>query len=340
MSFPIATGADFGDVGHSVLLYEGYKEHLAEATESGASTDFPTYLSNIINKNFMDRYSRWASEWTSFVKPFSVKDFRSVSWVSLAGFPDLLQVREGGEYKDAAVNEVPGPSIQVKKFGRTFSMTYETIVNDDLGKLAEVPNMMAEAAAVTLAVDVVQNTLENPGTAYDSVAFFHATHNNLGSAALDEAALATAVTTMRIQTDVDGRRIGLRPKYLVVPPQLEFTARRIISDAPIYNPPSGQPAFNPVKGIVEIIVEPYLTDVNDWYLMGDPNVGRAAMVVAYLNGMTSPSVYLKDESIRLRMGGMNHNPYTFQYDEIWYKVRHFWAAKMWEWRSAYKSAVA
>jgi hypothetical protein len=64
------------------------------------------------------------------------------------------------------------------------------------------------------------------------------------------------------------------------------------------------------------------------------------MVVAFLNGMENPSVYLRDPHIRLLMGGMQHNPYTFEYDEIWWKIRHFWAVKMWEWRSAFKAAVA
>jgi hypothetical protein len=36
---------------------------------------------------------------------------------------------------------------------------------------------------------------------------------------------------------------------------------------------------------------------------------------------------------------MTPPPYPREDDELRWKVRHFWAVKMWEWRSAFKASV-
>lgn len=328
---------DYGDIGRPVLLLEGYKEELRE---SGSSSDFPTYLDNKIQKIFMERYERAPSAWMNYVKNMSLIDFKLVPAVTLTGMPELTKVPEGGEYKDSNITEIAGPTIKLGKFGRTFSLTWETIVNDDLNRFREIPEMMAEAAAMTLNLDVVVNTLEANPNAYDGTAFFHATHNNLSSTALSEAELAANIIKMRTQVDTENRRLNIAPKWLVIPPQLEFVARRILADAPVYQPGTGLVGENVVKGIVEYLIEPYFADANNWYLFADPSRGRAAMAAGFLNGETRPSVYLQDPSIRLLMGGLQNNPYSFEFDEIHWKVRHVWAVRMWEWRAAQAAIVA
>lgn len=336
---------DYGEIGRPVLLFEGFKEwynstEAIELRESGSTTDFVTYLADKINKMFFARYERWPSDWSSWVKQVPLTDFKQMTSVGYTGIPELLKVREGGDYKDTNISEIVGPTMQLEKFGRTFSLTYETIVNDDLGKLAEIPNMMAEAALDTLSVDIVQRTLETPGNAYDGTAFFHASHGNLNaSQALSEAGVANSIVAMRSQTDTEGRKIRIMPKTLLIPPALEFVAKRILADTHVPQPGTGLTSANVVANSLTPIVEPYLTDTTDWYVLADPQVGRPAFQIGFMNGRAQPDVYLKDPAIKLLLGGMAHNPYSFEFDEIDWKVRHHWDAAPWEWRAAYKNVA-
>lgn len=346
----VTAGRGYGEIGRPVRFFEGYREWVneggAEVRESGSTSDFATYLSTLVYKVFWDRYQRVESNWRVWSGVMSVSDYKEITSVSLSGFPRLLKVREGGEFKDAEISEMVGPKIRVEKFGRLFSLTREAIINDDLTRFRDIPASMAEAAATSIAIDIVQNTLENPGNAYDGTAFFHTNHGNLLTAALSETSLASAVTAMRSQVDPDGYRINIRPARLIIPVGLEFTAARILNSTQIFiqgagsTPAYGQGTFNVVQNIMDYTVEPYLSDPNDWYVFADPNTTRPAMQVAFLNNMDRPQIGLKNPEITLIMGGLgNTDPYTMSFEEIWWKVRWEWAARMWEWRSALKSAV-
>lgn len=352
-------GVGYGDLGKPVMLYEGFREWVdtAEAQdvrEAGSTSDFAYYLDTIVRKVFFDRYQRAESGWRKMAKVISVSDYREITSVSLSGMPLLLAVNEGGEYKDSPLNEIQGPKIKVQKFGRLFSLTREIFINDDLNRLNDVPSMMAEAATTSLNVNVVQTVLENAGTAYDGNAFFDdATHKNTITDALSEVGLQNAITKLRKQTDDTGYRINIRPGMLVIPVELEFIAARILNSTEVHvsGGTAAVPAVsgtalygagnaNTVRGIVDYWVEPYLTDANDWYLFGDPST-RPAMQVAFLNGQETPQVMLKNPEVRMLMGGAGmSDPYTMMYDEIWWKVRYEWAARMWEWRSVVKAIVA
>lgn len=115
----------------------------------------------------------------------------------------------------------------------------------------------------------------NPKFIYDGLPFFDTAHtlsdspttlgNHTASLALTRANLETVLTTIRQTNAIDdrGNRIQLMPNALVVPPALDFTARRIVnstvSDADMQ--------INPVQGALQVIVNPYLTDDTDsWYV--------------------------------------------------------------------------
>ena len=181
----VAAGRGYGEIGRPVRFFEGFREWVndpqggQEVRESGSTSDFATYLSTLIYKVFWDRYQRAESNWREWAGIMSVSDYKEITSVSLSGFPRLLKVREGGEFKDAEISEMVGPKIKVEKFGRLFSLTREAIINDDLTRFRDLPSSMAEAAATSIAIDVVQTGLEANPVAYDGTAFFHVNHGNL-----------------------------------------------------------------------------------------------------------------------------------------------------------------
>ena len=92
---------------------------------------------------------------------------------------------------------------------------------------------------------------------------------------LSEAALEDLLTQIRQAKDSRGLRIQLKGQALIVPPELEFTATRIVSSAN----QSGT-ANNDINAMKElgmlpggVIVWDYLTDANNWFVKTDANEG-------------------------------------------------------------------
>lgn len=108
---------------------------------------------------------------------------------------------------------------------------------------------------------------------YDGKAFFatnhsegnSGTHSNKGSTALSSAAIQAAITAMRkFKTDA-GKPAGKRPNTLVVSPDLEWTANKILNSATDITT-TGELGVNTIFKALKIVVNDYLTDTNNWYL--------------------------------------------------------------------------
>jgi hypothetical protein len=361
---------DYGKVGKQVQLFEAFLQarevaegKLEEAgigfddaafsedeelKEAGTTSDFATYLNDKATKRVMWGYNESGTAWRRYTRSYNVPDFKPVSFVRLGEHQDLLPVPEGGEYKDSEISEIAGPSLTVGTFGRLFSLSRRALINDDLNQLRDRPAGMGRAAARSLRKDVFRTLNANPN-AYDGVATFHASHGNLMSVALSEDSLATALTKMRLQTDPNGNRIDLTPRLLVIPPELEVTARRILNSTVIPQPSQsssadihattvvGRGGSNPMAGVIDYVVESQFTDANDWYVFADQQEAPV-LGVGFLNGVETPDVFLRDPGMRNLLGGSD--PYTMEWDEIWWKIRHEWGVSILDWRGAVKSAVA
>ena len=101
--------------------------------------------------------------------------------------------------------------------------------------------------------------------AYDSVTLFHAKHKNLGSAALGRAALAAGRVAMLKQPEPGSEdRLGIAPKSLLVPPELEETAVNLFRRST-----ENDRTF--VQSLaLDVLPVWYWTDATDWYLAADP----------------------------------------------------------------------
>lgn len=318
-----------------------------ELKEAGSTSDFATYLNNKITKRLMWAYNEAPSSWRRYAKTYSVSDYKPLEFTRLTEQEDLLPVPEGGPFHDSQIGQIVGPSVTVGKLGRTMSLTREALINDDLNQLRDRPAALGRAATRTLAKNVNRKLRENP-KAYDGTAVFAEAHGNLGSKALEETPLSEAITAIRVQTEYNGNRIGLQPRTLVVPPELEMMARRILHSASVPQPagsegvsgkeiPFGRGGENVLSGLVDYVVETYLTDPSDWYLFADPNEAPV-VAVGFLNGKEDPDIYLKDPGMRNVLGGSD--PYSMEFDEIKWKIRHEYGTALVDWRGGFAALVA
>jgi phage major head subunit gpT-like protein len=112
---------------------------------------------------------------------------------------------------------------------------------------------------------------------YDSQYFFDTDHSegesgtqsNKGTTALSAAALQAAITAMMKFKDDRGKLLGVLPDLLVVPPDLQWTAMELLESTywPGETANATKVANNVLKGKLDLVVSPYLSDTNDWFVL-------------------------------------------------------------------------
>jgi len=162
-----------------------------------------------------------------------LRDFRDVYRHRVIGNDNRLpQVVEKGEYLVSPVSECRD-YYHLSKYGRQFDISWEAIINDDMGAFDDVAARMANAAIRTEAYNATGTFVDANGP---NVLLFGApiadcgqNVTNQGTLPLTIANLETTLELMAAQTDPNGEPIAVRGVHLVVPPSLEFTARQILT---------------------------------------------------------------------------------------------------------------
>lgn len=84
---------------------------------------------------------------------------------------------------------------------------------------------------------------------------------------LSETAIEDAYTTIRDFVDDQGLKVFIQPKMLVAPTALEWTAKKILQTEKEVGTANNDK--NVIAGSVELIVSPYLTDPDAWFITTD-----------------------------------------------------------------------
>ncbi|MGH2343837.1 MAG: Mu-like prophage major head subunit gpT family protein [Chloroflexota bacterium] len=298
------------------------------------TTSFSYLLGTSMNKRLLKDYQAWPSEWQKFCTITPIKDFKQQDRVRLGAFGSLATVAEDAAYQSISLSDTKASYTPTKR-GNLVAVTRETIVNDDLYAIKQIPTKLAVSAAYTLAEFVYALVAANGSAIYDSFKLFDSVNHgntaiitaNLGTAnsgaALTGAALQTAVTKMRRQTNMAAKPIGLKPRYLIVPPELEFTAMTITKSAGA--PGNNFNDINPMMGYAEVIVAPQIATASYWIAAADPRV-IDTVEIGFVGGQVSPQLFIQDQPLF----GSN-----FTNDTITYKVRHEYGGAVVDYRGFY-----
>ncbi len=273
-AFLLATGTDIGSVGGAdrpvrEALSAGLRAKVAAGrlTESEVllreadvtTASFSYLLGTSMNKRLLKDYQAWPSEWQKFTTVTSLKDFKQQDRIRLGAFGSLSTVLEDQAYTTLTLSDTRAIYSPTKR-GNIVQVTRETIVNDDLYAIKQIPQKLAVAAAYTLAEFVYNLLAPGGGNIYDARPLYDSVnHGNTAIAAaslgttntggaLNSADLQTAVVKMRKQTNMAGKPIGLKPRYLLTVPDLEFQAMTLLKSAGL--PGGNNNDINPsVKGV-------------------------------------------------------------------------------------------
>ena len=186
-----------------------------------------------------------------------------------------------------------------------------------------VPEGMGRSAARTLAKFVFDFPRLN-AVIYDTLALYVAGHNNLLVAALSATELSAHRQLMLKQTEQGSSdRLGISPKYLVVPLDLQETAVNLFNRN-TNNDKTFQQTWN-----MEVIPVWYWTDANDWCTFADP-MDIPTIEIGFLDGREEPEVFVQDVP---NVGSL------FSNDAITYKIRHIYGGAITDFRGTTKAVV-
>ena len=273
------------------------REDTLRAAFSTAS--LPIILGNVANKSLLKGYNSVPATWRKWCSIGSVSDFKENTGARLTDTGALEKVGNSGEVKyGSALEEYEKYSVAT--YAKNFGVTRQNVINDDLRVITRIPQAMG-AKAGRKAGDLVYAHLLANGAMTDGVALFHATHSNLNTTAtLAKATLAAAVTAFAKQTDKDGQAINVEPRFLVLPPDLRFTAAELIKAQTIVltgTTDNEKPSYNALSDLnLEVVSEARMSNsaytgnsTTTWFLMGDPNIVDT-IIVAFLMGKQTPTI--------------------------------------------------
>jgi len=298
------------------------------------TTTLTSMVKNALNKLLLQAYEARPFWWKPIVWEEDFNTLNDVTWITAGGFADLPTVAEGAEYTELAnLTDIEETSSFLKK-GAYSAITLEAIDRDDIALIKALPRKLGLAANRTLSSAIsaifTANSGVGPPLGQDSTALFHSNHANLGSTALSTTSWDACVQAMFKQTEpASGKRLGLRPAYLIVPIELEYTARQILESAEFTGGTTTVLTVNPRYRSAGVVVVPEFTDANDWAACANPQ-DAPGICVGYRNGR-APELFIAQDPLT---GSM------FTADTMRIKVRFLYTVGIGEYRALYKANVA
>lgn len=299
----------------------GCDRQAVRAAGMHTTSDFPILLGGAVNRTLRDSYAQAPQTWRPLGQQTTVPDFRTTTRAALGDISALEEVKEHGEYKYGKLEEEGAP-IRVAKFGKIIAITWESIINDDLGALTRIPRAYGMAAAQTESNLVWNLLLSNPNYT-DSKAIFVAEHGNLAGSggAINTTTLGAARAAMRKQQSKAGAFLNVEPRYLVVGPDKELEAFQFTSSN--YVPAKNADINDSRNTSLIVIVDARITG-NQWYLYTEPGLVDT-FEYAYLEG---------------EQGVFTETREGFEVDGVEIKARLVFGAAWIDYRGAYKNPGA
>ena len=280
------------------LVKEGMMVRGSLMAASHSTSDFGFITSELMNRQLRAAYNSRPGTWGQISRVRTASDFRTLYSVRSGMDTEMRKVNEDGEYQSTVIGD-EGESFRVERYGRKILLTFEAVINDDLGAFSRIPADFARGAR-NLESRIAWGLINANGNMADGVAFFAAGRNNIAGtgASITATSVAEAREAMMQQrpfgADPDGSDfIEANPNLLYVPPALEIAALRFTAATT----PETDANVNPYKGTLTPVVEPRLsaavTGGSDaaWYLFDS---SLPPMEHAYLQGYEAPLVETMD----------------------------------------------
>ncbi|MBI1207633.1 MAG: peptidase [Azospirillum sp.] len=273
---------------------------LTRAVGAHSSSDFPLLLADAANKSLLAQYQAAAPTYRMIAARRPFNDFKAHKFLRLGDFPTFKSLSEGGEVKYGTISENQ-ETVTPDEFATGIAIGRKALLNDDLSALGDFSALIAVRSAQFENGKVYALLASVGPTMSDSLALFHATHANYqGTGTTIANGIDAAVLAVRAQTGLDGAKLNLRPRYLVVGAAQEANGRRILA---AINPTQAS-NVNPWAGQFDLVVDNEVSG-NAWHMAADP-AQIPCLVYGYVNGAEGPQIMTErdfdTQAVKVRAG--------------------------------------
>ncbi len=306
--------------------------------ETMTTSDFSALTVDVLDRQLLADYTEAPSPVEPLVKKATLADFRNKKTFIFDGMETPFSVVN--ELQDLPLRDMSQrtPILYAPlKYEAGGKVSWEAVINDDLGVFTDMPQRLARGARRTKwkFITALYSSATGPSSTLYSSTYANQiiTANGASSnnPALSVNALNDAMTVMLNQKDLGGDPIQIPGRlFLVVGPSLMVTANNIMHQLSVdVNQAGGttqasgsgatQTLYNSQRIKVDnwivqnmtVIVDQYLPIVTtssgvkttQWYIFADPaSQGRPAIEIGDLRGYDSPQLYQKVPNT-MRVGG-------------------------------------
>lgn len=243
------------------------------------TSSLPTLLADVTQATLARGYEDALPTYQNWAYIGNLRDFRPQYRVTVGMDADPVKIPENGEFTEAQLKESK-KFVRLDTYGRSYSYTRQSFINDEQDVLTTIPYQLAQKFAMAINRE-----------AYNALAGGSYSANvNLGTAgAISTTTLAEAMTLLRKQKgELSKNYLRITPRYLVVPVAQEAVAAQLLrstADPEANN--SG--VVNIYRGALTLISDPELDALSTdaWYLLGNQVMGEG-VEVDFLNGNRTP----------------------------------------------------
>jgi len=318
------------------------RRHRVERHDAYHSTgSFTNLMLDAANKTLLAAYDEAPYTWSMWARQApSVPDFKTINRIRFSESPNLEMIPERQEYPEKTMTDSK-ESYSVNKYGATFSVSWETIVNDDLDAISRIPAMHGNAARreqnrAVYSVLTANAALSDTGALFNTTAVTTAgghANQSASAAVISSTTLNAAYAAMMVQKGLNSNVIlNIQPRFLIVPAAISHTALQFVNS--IADPGAGGNVagnsntlniYGP-QGMrnLQVIIEPQLdaSSTSIWYLAADSSQ-IDTVELTFLQGEESPVL---------------ESEWDLSRDVYLYKVRQTFAAKAIDYRGLYRNA--
>jgi phage major head subunit gpT-like protein len=226
----------------------------------------------------MDKYDQYPVVHTKLFQNIRKGEGSIYQTTTVSPAGSMVEIAEGEDVTYEAIKQGYDTTFTYLKYGKGFQITEEAVSDgkfDLTKKTAASLGRAAQEHKEVAAANILNNAFTS-GTGGDGSYLCVNDHTLLGGgtesnilatpADLDFPSFDNALVELGDTVDDEGKLLNIKPKYLVVAPAGEVTAREILQSTT--RPDTAERAMNALMGKVEVVVWPYLTDADAWFLIG------------------------------------------------------------------------
>lgn len=279
-------------------------EHVADPTGGGdtiraavTTASWASVMENLAEVVVIDTLASEDDTVTPWTQPVDVLDFKRHKLAHVfSGEPLKLRPRNQRAASSHFDEDVEESAVQLEDYARWDLFDRQDFIGSDrVGAITSAIADLVRGAEQVRKDLVFAELLRNPTMRDGNPLFDSANHGNEDSNQLDSTALATGLQRIRSQR-IRGHSAGLRPAALLIPPELEGSAREALRALTL-----GDDV--PVSLVVEDRLSNGVTDPRDgtehagsdsnWYLSTDGTRGVVRARLEGTNGLVQRSTWVK-----------------------------------------------